>query len=219
MEFAQSTGLLLILTLALLGQYPAAAHSTGEEAGWLKTLLQRFRSSWMQNNESPPSSPPKFDDNAAEVDGLDIIDNPGGVHHSINVDTFKIGYEASYEIKAAPNTGRVSFDLIDDINQKIILHVDARYNWYSWNNVLVLNGYNGGWGTEQRPSGFDFTPGKRSVVTVRADEDGFRILQHGCDIALFPYRSGLPISSVSRIRIRSEGSEAAQDASLNIDFD
>ena len=219
MEIAQSTGLLLILTLALLGQYPAAAHSTVEEAELLKTPLQRFRSNRVQNNESPPSAPPILDDNAAEVDGLDIIDNPGGVHHSIRLDTFKIGYKTSYEIKAAPSAGRVNFDLIDEKNQKIILHVDVRYKWYSANNVLVLNGYNRGWGTEQRPSGFDFTPGKRSVVTVRADEDGFRILQHGCDIALFPYRSGLPISSVSRIRIRSEGNKAAQDASLSVDFD
>ena len=202
--------------MALLCQHQsAAAKLTEEDTQKINNLLERLRSVLAQT-ESPPSSPPIFDDDAAEVD--DYIDNPGGVHRSIRPDTFKIGYEAGYEIKAAPSTGRVTLDLIDDTNKKIVLHVDARYKWYSSNNVLVFNGYNGGWGTEQRPSGFDFTPGKSSLVTVKAETNAFHIHQNGKHIAAFQYRSGLPVTSVNRIRIRSEGNQAAKDATLNINF-
>ena len=215
MEIIRSI-LLPFLALALPGQYmyPVAAHRPAEEAGLLN--MQRFRSGFIQEEEDIPPSPASImEANAAHLPG-DLT----GTSHSVRVDEFEIGYEASYEIQAAPNTGRVTLDLIDDANENIVLHVDARYNWLGEKNVLVLNAWRDGqWGPEQRPTGFDFTPGKRSLVTAVAKQNGFHILQNGCEIALFAYRPGLTFASVSRIRVRSEANEAADDASLTVDFD
>ena len=161
------------------------------------------------------SSLSTFDALAARVPG----DELSGVHHNIHLKDFQIGCEVNFRIKKAPSSGRIIFSLIDDTKRRIVLNVGIRYKWYSSKHVLVLNGWKGGkWGPEQRPSGFDFTPGKSSLVTIKAESIGFCILQNGKMIALFSYWSGLPVTSVRRIRALSSGNKAAKDISVSVKF-
>ena len=62
----------------------------------------------------------------------------------ISVDSLSSGaVEAVYQ---SPNKGRVSLNLLNSNNDTLI-HVDARFDWYGWMNILVLNSKtaNGGW--------------------------------------------------------------------------
>ena len=111
-------------------------------------------------------------------------------------------------------------DLIDDERDNIVLHVDARYDWYSSRNILVLNSFkDGSWAEEIRPSGFDFSP-KQVNVVVSVGVDGFDIYtvtnavrKH---IAKFPFR--LPLESVNRIRVTSEGNYATSYITMGITY-
>lgn len=56
------------------------------------------------------------------------------------------------------------------------------------------------------------------TMNVVAEGDGFHILQNSREIALFPYRSGLPVSAVRRISVLSIANQAAQDTDLTVKF-
>lgn len=138
--------------------------------------------------------------------------------HSIGVDDFKVGYEVVLQIKA-PDGGVFALNFYDG-DENIVLHIVARYNWFGEVNVLVLNTFQqgSGWGLEIRPTGFDFQHGICMTMNVVAEGDGFHILQNSREIALFPYRSGLPVSAVRRISVLSIANQAAQDTDLTVKF-
>ena len=137
--------------------------------------------------------------------------------HNIVVDDFKVGYEVALQIKA-PDTGLFALNFYNSDNN-IVLHVVARYNWLGERNVLVLNTFQGGrWESEVRPNGFNFQPGIDMTMDVEAESDGFHILQNNEEIVFFPYRSGLPVSSVRRIAVISVENQSAQDAQVTIKF-
>ena len=143
---------------------------------------------------------------------------PSNSQHSIDLFDFNVGYEVVLQIKS-PCSGRYHLDLIDNVNNTFVhvLHVDARYNWIGDVNTLVLNTFQGDiWNEEVRPSGFDFTHDISVTLQVKAEEDGFRILQNANEIAFFTHR--LPVTSVTRIRVLSSGNKAAQDAALTVKF-
>ena len=201
--------LLLLSTAALLCHcIPASKLEAKEEAKLLNAFFQRLQI--MQ--DASPSPPPLFGD--------EVLGQASPNQHSIRPDRFSVGDTVTYHF-LAPETGRVYLDLLDDDGNNVILHVDARYDWSSSRNTLVLNTFqNGAWQTEARPTGFDFSPNTAVTVMVRAKETGFSIFTGKCEtqIALFPYRSGLSVESVSRIRVTSEGNEAAKSVNLGICF-
>lgn len=137
--------------------------------------------------------------------------------HNILVEDFKVGYKVALQIKA-PDMGLFALNFYNS-EDNIVLHIVARYNWLGERNVLVLNTFQGGrWESEVRPSGFDFQPGISVTMDVDAESDGFHILQNNREIVSFPYRSGLPVTSVRRISVISEENRSAQDALLTIKF-
>ena len=135
----------------------------------------------------------------------------GDFERHITLDKFGVGsaVEATF---IAPNKGRVSVNLINEAEDKIILHVDARYNWYTWMNTLILNAYEEGvgWGSEQQPSGFDFTPGILVRLGIVADEDGFIIYNNGAEVGKFVHRQ--PVSSVKMVQMVFEDNDAEEKA-------
>lgn len=138
----------------------------------------------------------------------------------LRLDEFGIGFAAEYQIESVPSTGRISFNFeAIRSTRRVVLHVDARYNWRNFNQLLVLNGLiNGAWGAEDHPSGFDFTPGTNLTVKVEARSDGFLIFQNSREIAFFPYRPGLDVNSVNRILVRCDGNQATQEIKLSVYF-
>ena len=196
-QVSMSTALLL-LTLVLLGQYSDIVNAINDE----------------EESESEEQSLEHILAGSVQVT---IPGDEAGINNNIRLKGLKIGYEIGYQISSAPTTGKVILSLIDDTKNAIVLNVAARYN----TKELILNTWKPGtgWGQWISPPGFDFTSGKSSLVTVRAENAGFYILQNGKMIALFQYRSGLPVTSVTRIRIHSGGgNQAAKDAMLIVKF-
>ena len=66
--------------------------------------------------------------------------------------------------------------------------------------VLVLNshGLGGSWGTEERPSGYPFSPGAFTVVTIVARDGYFEIdVNNGGFTYNYTYRA--PVSRITRV--------------------
>ena len=75
---------------------------------------------------------------------------------------------------------------------------------------LVLNSrIDGNWGIEERPSGYDFTPGVSQNVSLEAEQDYIIIRVNNNDLHHFKYR--LPATSINRVVVmyRKSGSAAA----------
>ena len=72
--------------------------------------------------------------------------------------------------------------------------------------------------SEVRPNGFNFQPGITMTLDVVAKSGGFDVLQDKRLIVTFPYRSGLPVDSVRRIRVISVDNQSAQNAHLTVRF-
>ena len=207
----------LLLVTTLLCQYPAAVaeavRDLSEKDETLDTLYQRFYSAFMQNNQ--PSPPPTFEAIAA---------GSGNAQHSISPDDFRIGYAVEGTF-FAPNKGRVTFYFWNDAENEVVFVVDARYLWPNADhNVLVLNTFTGGvWGTEDRPAGFDFTPGILVKVRIEALQNYWRIVCNGKEISRFQYRPNVPADSVNRIQLSFEDYDDANPKadlkSLSIHYD
>ena len=93
----------------------------------------------------------------------------------------------------------------------VVLHIDVRYDYrYHWGgrigvekNYLVLNTFKDGrWGQEAHPSGFKFTPGLTTTVTVEAQPGCFLIKSNGQEVTCFIYRSGLAVNTVREIVVK-----------------
>ena len=122
--------------------------------------------------------------------------------HNITVHDFGSGYAVEGTFRS-PQAGRVTLNLVDDSEDNIILHVDARYNWYTSKEVLVLNTHtvNGGWGQEERPltTNFDFTPDVRVTVRVEAEDSSFLIFCNGRYVDYYNHR--LPVTEVKKVQL------------------
>ena len=88
-----------------------------------------------------------------------------------------------------PDNGRPTLDLKDDCGN-IVLHFNPRWN----EKALVLNTYNGGWGREERPRGFDFSSGVPITIRLEAKPHHFVILVNGNVIHYYNHR--MPVISV-----------------------
>ena len=147
--------------------------------------------------------PPVLSANAAQV--------LGNYHREIVLDDFGIG-SAIKMTYLAPTKGRVSLNLMDEVEKDIVLHVDARYDWYSSVKQLVLNAYEAGvgWGSELKPAGFDFTAGILVTTRVEAEADRFIIYCNDREVGQFEYR--LPVTSVKKVQVIFEDNNAEQKA-------
>lgn len=155
--------------------------------------------------DTQPSPNPSFQE-FVEAAQTEVVDK-----RTIALDDFDDGYVVEWTF-LAPDAGRVSMNLKDELGKDVILHVDARYNWYSSNNVLVLNTFHGSWYPEQRPGGFDFTPGILVKMRVEAGQDRFRIFSNTHQIAEYQYK--LPVTSVKMVEMIFQDHHSTEKAKL-----
>lgn len=155
--------------------------------------------------DTEPSPNPTLQE-LVEAAQTEVVDR-----RNITLDEFDVGLAVEGTF-IAPDAGRVSMNLMDELGKTIILHVDARYDWYSSHEVLVLNTFKGSWGAEQRPPRFDFTPGIPVKVRVEAGPEHFRIFCNCEEIAYYKYR--LPVTLVKVIELVFQDHHSTQYAEL-----
>ena len=124
----------------------------------------------------------------------------------------------------SPNRGRVILNLLNSNNDTLI-HVDARFSWSSWMDVLVLNSKaaNDGWQEEAHPKGFPFPCcGYVTTITlcVEIGEEAFIISANGLEIAQYPYHGALcpPVNEIQYVFEDNGASVKAKLESLFVDY-
>ena len=123
--------------------------------------------------------------------------------YAIGVETLNIGQTVEV-VYLSPDKGRVSVNLRSG-NGDHVLHVDARYEWKSWKNALVLNsavGHNWQKTERETPSGFPFTwEGVPTTIVLRitVHKGFFNISANGVEIAPYRFRESLHPSTVNKI--------------------
>ena len=140
---------------------------------------------------------------------------------SIFVGAMKSGaVEAVYR---SPNKGRVHLNLLNS-KKDILIHVDARFNWFGWRNILVLNSKpaNGGWQTEVHPKGFPFPCCEYvTTITLRVEitAGAFIISANGLPVAKYAYRGALrpPVNEVQYVFQDTGASLKAKLESLTVE--
>ena len=95
-----------------------------------------------------------------------------------------------------------------------MLHMNYRVDS---NKTLVLNSMTagGGWGREVHIP-VDLTPGDPVFLTAQAEDNKFDIFIDGILRGDFPYRPGLPVTSVKRVLFWAYDDSGSQLLSLHI---
>ena len=130
---------------------------------------------------------------------------------AIGVIDFKIGQAIQARYSNASD-GRIGLDLLD-ASGNIVLHFNPRFD----NKTLVLNSLiNGHWGTEEKPSGYDFNPQKSCTVEFLATEAYISISLDGKQF--YDYKNRLPVTSVVKVTYWSSSTPAAKLEYLEVKF-
>ena len=123
-----------------------------------------------------------------------------------------------------PNKGRVSL-FFRNSNGDILITIDARVDWYGWENILVLNSKpaHGSWMPEDHPTGFPFPCcGYVTTVTLRVElgDVAFIISANGNEISRYLYRPELrpPVTEIEYVFDDTGASEKAKLENLSIDY-
>lgn len=99
----------------------------------------------------------------------------------------------------SPDRGRCSIDLTVREERDVALHFDMRYKWVDQDTLVLNTMTNGVWGPEERPSGFNFTRGEDTNVTIVPHKTGFDIFTFNGTIASYNYRNSLTAAKVKNI--------------------
>ena len=123
-----------------------------------------------------------------------------GIDQGLQVGTF---IEADYYNPTG--SGRIRLDFMQDTNN-IAFHFNPRFDVNP--NMFYLNTNEGGtWGTEETPSGYDFSYGIRMKVRVYADTDKFKIFINDKFVYQYKYR-GLTSTQVKEVQFSWVGDDA-----------
>ena len=120
----------------------------------------------------------------------------------VNIDTFEVfmGVHCQY---VPDGTGHVSVNLVsNDKDSLVVFHHDARADWKG-KDVLVLNTkVNGKWWHEVRPTGFPFTPGIKTAVTVLCEQENqISVYANSNLIAHYQVPANVDYSSIKSILV------------------
>ena len=125
-------------------------------------------------------------------------------------------------VYSSPNKGRVTVNLMN-ANGDILIQIDARFDWYTWKNILVLNSkkVDGNWGTQVQPTGFPFPCcGYTTTITLHVEigETAFVISANGKELVSYPYREGLapPVDTVTYYFGDTGATEKAELQSISV---
>ena len=155
---------------------------------------------------------------AATVRGGGVTEtNPTTVTHSIDLvnETLTVGQTITVAY-LSPDKGRVTVQLLSAENH--VLHVDARFDWYGWYKILVLNSAVGSawpYDQEEHPSGFPFPsePNTLIVLHITVKEGFFEIAAKGF-LYEYQYRGDLLPATVEKIQYYFEDTGAEKKAKL-----
>ena len=103
-------------------------------------------------------------------------------------------------------------------NEDILIHIDARFDWYNWKNVVILNSKkaDGEWGEQVETDQFPFPCcGLIIPIAIRVEmaKSAFVITANGMDVAAYRYREDLG-PPVYKVVYRFEGNSATVKAQL-----
>ena len=141
-----------LLALVLCHLPSVQAQPRGDVYGRYANIMYAMNGQQVQpNKEETKPSPQPMTQEFAEVAQTEVVDR-----RNITLAEFGDGFAVEGTF-TAPNAGRVSMNLMDELGENIILHVDAQY-WYYSERALVLNALHrdSGWGPEKRSYRFDF---------------------------------------------------------------
>ena len=122
---------------------------------------------------------------------------------------FKLGMEIEVDY-VNPTAGWVSIWL-EDIIGNVVLNFSCRIS----EKVLVLNPLQGGkWGPEERPCGYNFTPGACQTVSfvTKSTADYFAIVVNGAELHQYKFR--LPPTSIKSVVVNFKPSGTAEPLTL-----
>ena len=156
---------------------------------------------------------------AAKVHGGGVTEtNQTAVTHSIDLvnETLTVGQTITVAY-LSPDKGRVTINLFSAEDDHV-LHVDARFDWYGWYKILVLNSAVGSawpYDQEEHPSGFPFPsePNTLIVLHITVKEGFFEIAAKGF-LYEYQYRGDLLPATVEKIQYYFEDTGAEKKAKL-----
>ena len=156
---------------------------------------------------------------AATVRGGGVTEtNQTAVTHSIDLvnETLTVGQTITVAY-LSPDKGRVTVNLLSAEDDHV-LHVDARFDWYGWYKILVLNSAVGSawpYDQEEHPSGFPFPsePNTLIVLHITVKEGFFEIAAKGF-LYEYQYRGDLLPATVEKIQYYFEDTGAEKKAKL-----
>ena len=127
----------------------------------------------------------------------------------IKVDHFNVGMAVEVTF-ITPDGGRPTLELFDAHGHHI-LSLSARWG----ECALVLNSNKHGWGSEERPDGFDFRSGVSCTVRVEAARDHLVIIANGKIVHRYNHR--VEIKHLRRVVFKSAHDQdaKAKKAKLN----
>ena len=135
----------------------------------------------------------------------------------IGVEGLQVGMHIEADYYNPTGSGRIDFNFVQDSNN-IAFHFNPRFG--TEKNVFILNTMTGdSWGTEERPSGYDFSYGIRMKVRIFVDQGYFKIFINDKFFYQYKYR-GIKASQIKKIQFGSSGNDAttAQLVSLRIGY-
>lgn len=98
---------------------------------------------------------------------------------------------------------------LEDNQQNVVLSFSARMD----ERALVLNSrVDGKWGSEKRPSGYDFTPGVSQHISLESEQDYFIIRVNNNDVHHYTYR--LPPTAIHKVVVHYRKSGAGTPTQL-----
>ena len=128
----------------------------------------------------------KFNFSARDMGDDNVILSETGVFQ------FKIGMKV--QVDYVNPTGGWTVIWLEDFKENVVLSFSARVG----QKELILNSKEDGkWGDEEKPDGYNFTPGVRQSISLEAEHGHFTIRVNDHDLHHFKYR--LPPTSIHKV--------------------
>ena len=113
----------------------------------------------------------------------------------VGVSNFEVGMTIKVKV-INPSVDRFGINLCGS-DGDILLHLNSRISGQDSKSLVLNHRHCGKWGREERPSGFDFTPGIKATIKFEAKADSFHIYNNGRLLHQFSHR--LPLQQVRKI--------------------
>ena len=134
--------------------------------------------------------------------------------HEVGISSFKPGMSIKVKL-VNPSNDRFGINLCGS-DDTILLHLNSRISGQDSQHLVLNHRQCGKWGREERPSGFDFTPGIKATIEIEAKDDGYKISNNGKFLHKFAHR--VPVHQVKKVEFVPQKS-CAELKSITICYD